>query len=265
MPARADKNRPWWQHGPFTLERLTDDGEVKTNLKFSPDGSRIAYLRGRGDLWIADADGRNARKLIAVVERTGIRLVARRQMAGLRPERQRFQPRHLAPSRRRLAQAVQPVAPPLQRRQSRYGRRTAGSSPSPGGAVCPTWTFITSGSAPRTTRKAAANARWIKRWKRSTKCAISCAVRGEDKDDKPVAPGQVKAPDVAIDFDRIHERVRRIAIPDSTESGLFWSPDSKKLAFTATVEGQRGIYTVEVPDDLKPKLLTAQTGSRRAG
>ncbi len=61
---RSDKNRHWWQHGSLTIERLTEDGEVKSDLKFSPDGSHIAYLRGRGDLWIADADGRNARKLV---------------------------------------------------------------------------------------------------------------------------------------------------------------------------------------------------------
>jgi tricorn protease len=69
-------------------------------------------------------------------------------------------------------------------------------------------------------------------------------------------------PEVVIDFDHIHERIRRISIPDSTESGLFWSPDSKKLAFTATVEGRRGTYTVQIPEDLKPKLLTTQVGSQ---
>ena len=63
-----------------------------------------------------------------------------------------------------------------------------------------------------------------------------------------------------IDFERIHERIRRVSIPDSTETGLFWSPDSKKLAFTGTVDGKAGIYTIEFPDDLKPKLLTTQAG-----
>ena len=84
---RSDKNRYWWQHGPITIERLTDDGEVKSNLTFSPDGSRIAYVHARGDLWIADADGRNARKLVPSWNEVDYRLVARRQMAGLRPER----------------------------------------------------------------------------------------------------------------------------------------------------------------------------------
>src|SRR5262249_25914108 len=71
-----------------------------------------------------------------------------------------------------------------------------------------------------------------------------------------------KMPEVVIDFENLHRRIHRIAIPHSTESGLFWSPDSKKLAFTATVEGKRGTYAVEVPDDPKPKPLTTQTGSQ---
>ncbi len=64
-----------------------------------------------------------------------------------------------------------------------------------------------------------------------------------------------------IDFDGIHDRVRRVSVPDSTESGLFWSHDSKKLVFTATISGKRGTYTISPPDDLKPKLLSTQTGS----
>ena len=49
------------------------------------------------------------------------------------------------------------------------------------------------------------------------------------------------------------ERLHRISIPESRESGLLWSPDGKKLAFSATVEGERGFYTVEFPDLEDPK------------
>ena len=78
----------------------------------------------------------------------------------------------------------------------------------------------------------------------------------EPKSAEPKAP--TPPPKVVIDFERVHERIRRIAIPDATETGLFWSPDSKKLGFVATIEGKRGTYTVEMPDDLKPKLLSPQ-------
>ena len=42
---------------------------------------------------------------------------------------------------------------------------------------------------------------------------------------------------------------------------MFWSPDGKKLAFSASVEGKRGTYYVDFPEDLKPKSLVAQTGA----
>ena len=74
------------------------------------------------------------------------------------------------------------------------------------------------------------------------------------------APAAAKpAPALVIDFEGIHDRIRRIAIPNTTEGGLVWSPDSKRLAFAATVDGKKGTYTVEPPDQTRPKLLaTAQ-------
>lgn len=69
-----------------------------------------------------------------------------------------------------------------------------------------------------------------------------------------------KTPEMKIDFENINERLYRISIPDSMERGLLWSPDSKKLAFSASVKGQSGFYTVEFPDKLTPKLLTSQAG-----
>jgi tricorn protease len=59
-----------------------------------------------------------------------------------------------------------------------------------------------------------------------------------------------------IDLDKIHERVRRISIPDTSEGSLLFSPDSKKLAFSASVEGKSGWYSVEFPDKLQPKLMS---------
>ncbi len=71
-----------------------------------------------------------------------------------------------------------------------------------------------------------------------------------------------EAPDIVIYFERIHERVRRVEIAGSTERGLFWSHDSKKLAFTAKIDGKEGTYTIEIPEELKPKLLIEKTGWR---
>ena len=76
------------------------------------------------------------------------------------------------------------------------------------------------------------------------------------------AKKKAKKPDpVEIDFEGIADRVRRIRIPDSREYGLLWSPDSKKLAFSATVKGTRGLYSVTFPDNLSPKLMSSSVGT----
>ena len=78
------------------------------------------------------------------------------------------------------------------------------------------------------------------------------AKEGADEDAEEEAPKPVK-----IDFDGIHDRMHRISIPDSRESGLLWSPDGKKLAFTATIDGQSGLYTVEFPDVGTPTRMAS--------
>ncbi|MDP7302153.1 MAG: S41 family peptidase, partial [Pirellulaceae bacterium] len=81
-----------------------------------------------------------------------------------------------------------------------------------------------------------------------------------DKDKSDKENPDSKLPEVKIDFDRIHQRLRRVSIADTSEGGLFWSHDSKKLVFTATIDGKRGTYTISPPEDLNAKLLTTQTG-----
>ena len=38
--------------------------ESRIALKFSPEGSKLAYLRRGGNLWVADADGKNPKLVI---------------------------------------------------------------------------------------------------------------------------------------------------------------------------------------------------------
>ncbi len=81
-----------------------------------------------------------------------------------------------------------------------------------------------------------------------------------DKDKKEEKKDKEEVPVVKVDPEGIHERIRRVSIPNTGEAGLFWSPDSKKLAFSATIDGKNGTYTVEPATDLVPKLLVAKTG-----
>ena len=75
----------------------------------------------------------------------------------------------------------------------------------------------------------------------------------DDSDEKDKLPATI------IDFERIEDRVQSISIRNSGEGNLFWSPDSKKLAFNATIDGERGTYTVTFPDELRPTKLTSES------
>ncbi|MFP6887096.1 MAG: S41 family peptidase, partial [Opitutales bacterium] len=78
----------------------------------------------------------------------------------------------------------------------------------------------------------------------------------------PTTKPPKKLPRVVIDFENLHERIRRIELADSKESDPFWHQDSRKLAFTSDWGGNRGTYQVQFPNDLdKPKLVTKTIGA----
>ena len=60
---RGNTKRFWWRNDEFPVERVTHDAEVESSLKFSPDGKRLAYVRGRGELWTRAADGGDAKQV----------------------------------------------------------------------------------------------------------------------------------------------------------------------------------------------------------
>ncbi len=62
--SKGDGGKDWWQNTSFKLDRLTQDGEVEADLKWSPDGSKVAYLKGRGDLYVISAEGKDPKKLV---------------------------------------------------------------------------------------------------------------------------------------------------------------------------------------------------------
>ncbi len=252
---RTDKNRHWWQHGSFTLERLTDDCEVKSNLKFSPDGSHIAYLRARGDLWVADADGRNARKLVPSWNELeydwspdGKWLVYAQSDSDFNrdiwilPIDGSRKPFNLS---RHPYNDGDPVWSPDGRLIAFTGRRGLTE-------VDIHYVWLRSEDDEKGRRDRSLEKALVKINK----------VRNKPSGEASAPPEDARKPEVVIDFDDIHRRIHRIALPHTTESGLFFSPDSRKLSFTATIEGRRGTYTVDIPDDLKPKLLTTQTGKQ---
>jgi len=83
-------------------------------------------------------------------------------------------------------------------------------------------------------------------------------IRGGEKIENPVPKANKK--DVKINFTNLNKRIHRIHLPNNSINGLFWSPDSKQLAFSANINNKPGTYKISFPNNLKPTLLCSQHG-----
>ncbi|MBI5689011.1 MAG: PD40 domain-containing protein [Verrucomicrobia bacterium] len=290
---RENADEYWWRNDRFKLTRLTDDAETEQDLRWSPDGSLLAFIRGNGDLctfevatktakcvlpswnrpqydwspdgkwlvaslydndfngdiWIFRSDGTGERVNISrhpdnesnPVWSPDGRMIA---FTGRRIETEvdiyYVQLRAEDDKRTKRGRTMEKAVEKMAKARKKDSPRTEKKVP-----VAPKTDNAAPADAPAT-----ATATTEPKEPAATPAPARTAAAGR------------KLPEVKIDFDRIHERVRRISIPNSTERELLWSPDSKKLAFTASVDGRRGTYTVEFPEELRPKLLCPETGTQ---
>lgn len=294
---KADPKLYWWQQPSFKLTRVTNDDDVESDLRFSPEGSKLAYIKGRGDLWIADADGKNAKRVLQSWSRPEFDWSPDAKWLVYSQDDRDF-------NRDIWIMALDGSRPPYNLTRHPYNE----GSPvwSPDGKVIAfvgrrggTETDVFYVWLPEDEDQKSERDRTLEKALEKMKKGPTAAPTGtgpaatapslpgqtppagfprrrrggdvmdDEKTDKPEKKDETKpvekkptGPAVVIDFDRLHERIRRISIPESTESGLFWSPDGKRLAFNATVGGNRGIYTVEIPGRLTPQSLTTSTISQ---
>jgi len=240
----ASKGTPWPEAFDFTLTRITDSPAEEYAASFSPDGEKIAFIRGMGRLIVRPAGGGEETVLLDhwaapsyewspdgawiaystpdedynsevwVVPSTG----GERYNVSRHPDDD-FAPRW-SPDGRRLV----------------WTARRADN------------TFDLWGVWLNRVDNERTPAQWLKRWNETGKETTegeADEVAG-DEEKKPALPA------VTIDFDRLWERVHRITDLKGDEGAARVSPDGKTVIFTAEFEGDDDLYSVRWDgEDLK--------------
>lgn len=254
---RRQADQYWWQNEQFSLEPLTGDTASRSHLSVSPDGTQLAYVRGRGEIVICDANGKNPR----TIAKSPIRgdfdwspdskwLLCTLTESGENTDVW-------------LVSADGQTRYNLSRRPgysgdaawSPDGKIVAFVNRTLDNEVSLYYVWLARGDEP-----------WSKR--ETTLEQALKKMKGGGPTRKVVAgtaPTPKPRPKVAvkIDFDGLAERVREAKLPANAQPArLFWSFDSLALAFGANINGKSGTYRINFPNPGEPTFMTALQGSQ---
>lgn len=253
--ARPAGGGPFWSATRFTEERLTRHEEDDSRPAFSPDGTRLAFVRGRGTLMVADADGRHERTIYSTWANLNFRW---------------------SPDSRWLAFSYQDAhgnsevwivaadgGEPVNISQhpdldsdpvwSSDGRRLYWKTRRQQRSMDIWGVFLSRADHERTPEQ------WVallsEEGSRSARPGRQGAAAEKDGADPP-------PPQVVIDFEGLHERAQAVTTLASEVGDYAVSPDGRTLVFAADPDGQMDLYRVRFDGK---ELTRLTTGGQRPG
>jgi tricorn protease len=283
-----DPTKYWWQQKEFVETRMTESAGSKGNLRFTPNGKHLLFTEGRGNLVAMSLDTKEITRLVESFSEPNFSISPDSRWIAYDSQDYDFNSeiwimpldKHAPPVNvsRHPDNDQSPVFSPDGKVLAFTGRRSKEESDIY--YVYLQEEYDDESSRDRTIEKA------IETMKKKRPKPVAAESKTEtgsqdtkntenkNPENKPAEPKPAdakaseekpkpeKASDaepklVRIDFDKIHQRLRRINLQDTRETNLIFSPDGKKLAFSASVEGKSGWYSVEFPDKLTPKLMSS--------
>jgi tricorn protease len=284
---RAEAEGYWWQPSELHWTQLTSDAAVERDLRLSPDGRSLYFVRGRGELLRLPLDGDATAEPVTIVDGfdpPDYDISPCSGWVAYAQENDNFNSEIWI----RPADASQPAVNisqhPDNDRSPRFspdGTLLAFTARRADSETDIHYVYLQADEAERTSRdrslkealekmKKARAGSGVK--KPAAKPAESATKADETKSDEPDEkaaadegpgdedeakdePDSTREP-ITIDFEKISERVKPLSVPEAGERGLFWIGEKAKLAFHADIDEKPATYTVTFPDELKPKKLT---------
>ena len=269
----------WWLADEFKLRQVTDDRDVEGSLQLSPAGSHVAYTKG-SNLFVMDDDGSDHRQVAKMWSPPNFDWSPDGKWITFATQDDDYnsdiflvpidgtrEPFNLS---RHPDLDVSPTWSGDGKRIAWVGRRD--------GEEADIYVVELAKSTDEETERDEKLKKAIEAMKKGKKSQAGGGdkkksadgdgekAEGGNGEEKPGSeesdakaeaekPAEKKSDDIQIDFDGIFDRVDRLRYSDSFESNLIWIEDGATLAFTATIDGKRGFYSVKFPRPEAPKKI----------
>jgi Tol biopolymer transport system component len=253
----------WWQQKEFVETRMTESAGSKGNLRFTPNGKHLLFTEGRGNLVAMSLDTKEITRLVESFSEPNFSISPDSRWIAYDSQDNDFNSeiwimpldKHSDPVNvsRHPDNDQSPVFSPDGKILAFTGRRSQDESDIY--YVYLQEELDDESSRDRTIDKAIETMKKKRPKQPATepKAETNPAENktAENKTDGNKADGKDKpfeekpktertneadAKPFRIDFDKIHQRLRRINLQDTRETNLIFSPDGKKLAFSASIE-----------------------------
>lgn len=263
----------WWQQKEFVETRMSESSGSKSNLRFTPNGKHLLFVQGRGNLVAMNLDTKEITSLVESFSEPNFSISPDSRWIAYDSQDNDFNSEIWVMPLDKHAPAVNvsrhpdndqsPVFSPDGKILAFTGRRSKEESDIY--YVYLQEEFDDESSRDRTIEKAIETMKKKRPKTAATESKADAAsqeaknAENKNTEEKPKSEKATESETklVRIDFEKIHQRLRRINLQDTRETNLIFSPDGKKLAFSASVEGKSGWYSVEFPDKLTPKLMSS--------